>query len=131
MHVCVPLAASCQQCYTEDIHVALSALKTTRKLAAKLLEAAQMLTEVNLHMVSQISTAGAFVLHASTTSTPAHKNFLRSAINEEEEDRDNQTAAGATPIDLAAALESACWDLDFLVRSNAYHYLCFVAHYLC
>ncbi len=35
------------------------------------------------------------------------------AVNEEDE-RDNQASV---PIDLALALESACWDLDFLVRS--------------
>jgi hypothetical protein len=36
------------------------------------------------------------------------------AVNEEDE-RDNQASV---PIDLALALESACWDLDFLVRSD-------------
>ncbi len=33
-------------------------------------------------------------------------------------EKDEQDFVGAAaPIDLAVALESACWDLDFLVRS--------------
>jgi hypothetical protein len=68
-------------------------------------------------MVSQ--TAGAFDSKISTVCTPEYssRSFLCS-FKEEDEERKNQAAARATPIDLAVALESACWDLDFLVRFN-------------
>ncbi len=77
-------------------------------MTATLLEKVEVLTEVKLHMASQSSAASDFVSNISTLCTPA----LRS-ISEEEEDPYNK---GAEPIQLAVFMESACWDLDFLVR---------------
>ena len=110
--VSVPMINTCQ----DDIFSARYALNEILNLTATLLEAAEVLAEVNLHMVSQSSAAGDFESDFSK-STPGRHNTTSSSKREEEEERDSQ---GVSPIDLAVAMESACWDLDFLVSLNIF-----------
>ena len=115
LYVSVPMMNTCQGKYINGIVLALYALKTISNLTATLLQAAEVLAEVNLHMVSSSSAAGDFGSRLSK-STPGQHNTTSSSTKEEEEERDSQ---GVAPIDLAVAMESACWDLDFLVSLNA------------
>ena len=92
-------------------------------LHTELLQAGHLLEEFSTSMISRIPSTAAPVISRSILSRGSASTKIVASTSRIQEERDgakkDYDADFASPIDLAVALESACWDLDFLVCQRA------------
>ena len=118
-----PVSDEERHVYNVIILPSCSLISLAASLHTELLQAGHLLEEFSTSMISRIPSTAAPVISRSILSRGSASTKIVASTSRIQEERDgakkDHDADFASPIDLAVALESACWDLDFLVCQRA------------